>query len=113
MTEIGQLRDALAEIMVPGFIDQWLDSSNAEFGGAKPIEIVERGEIDRIYELIYRLRSGQLDCADMTENKDDIRERIPEATPPSHVLREWAERPENQPPQSWYDDETDPFQAED
>ena len=26
----------------------------------------------------------------MTENEDDIRERIAEATPPNHVLLEWA-----------------------
>lgn len=48
----------------------------------------------------------------MMENEDDIHERIAETTPPSHVLREWASRPENQPPQSWYDDDTDPFQPE-
>ena len=59
MTEIGRLRDALAEIMLPGFIDRWLELANDEFGGAKPIEVVERGEADRIYEVIYRLRSGQ------------------------------------------------------
>lgn len=59
MTEIGRLRDALAEIMLPGFIDQWLESANNEFGGAKPIEVIERGEVDRIHEIIYRLGSGQ------------------------------------------------------
>lgn len=58
-TEISRLRAALAEIMLPDSIDQWLDSPNDEFGGAKPIEVIERGEINLIYELIYRLRSGQ------------------------------------------------------
>ena len=27
-------------------------------GGLKPIEVIERGEVDRIWQMIYYLRSG-------------------------------------------------------
>jgi hypothetical protein len=28
------------------------------FAGLKPLEVLERGEIDRLWEMYYRLRSG-------------------------------------------------------
>jgi hypothetical protein len=41
------------------FIAEWLQAPNDAFGGLKPIEVVERGEIDRIWRMIYVLESGQ------------------------------------------------------
>lgn len=35
--------------------------------------------------------------------------QISETTPANVKLLEWAAKPENQPPQSWYDEEIDPF----
>ena len=32
---------------------------NDAFNGLKPIEVIERGEVDKIWEMIYRLRSGE------------------------------------------------------
>jgi len=60
LNEIEQLRNKLSEIMLPEFVDHWLDSPNEELDGYKPIEFIEQGKIDRIYDIIYRLRSGQL-----------------------------------------------------
>jgi hypothetical protein len=31
---------------------------NEAFGGLKPLEVIERGEIDRIWQMIHLLRSG-------------------------------------------------------
>ncbi len=45
-------------------------------------------------------------------DEPELRDRIAALTPPSSVLREWATRPENRPPPSWYEDETDPFEAQ-
>ena len=39
-----------------------------------------------------------------------IVEQLAEATPRNTELLKWAARPENQPPQSWWDDTTDPFE---
>ncbi len=40
-------------------------------------------------------------------------DRLAEATPSNDELRTWAGRPENQPPQSWWEEKSDPFEAED
>lgn len=36
-------------------------------------------------------------------------EDIAEITPPNSELLKWAARPENQPPQEWFDSDDDPF----
>ena len=36
--------------------------------------------------------------------------RIAKATPSNAKLIQWANETRNQPPQSWFDDETDPFE---
>ncbi|MHC4445087.1 MAG: hypothetical protein ACYTF1_19490 [Planctomycetota bacterium] len=58
IVETGRLTEALSEIMKSEYISDWLQTPNEEFDGLKPIEVMERGEVDRIWELIYRLRSG-------------------------------------------------------
>ena len=39
---------------IPG----WLDSPNEVFGGLQPLEVIERGEVDRLWTMIYYLESG-------------------------------------------------------
>ncbi|HEX4141911.1 MAG TPA: helix-turn-helix domain-containing protein [Pirellulales bacterium] len=58
MNEMLRLHRALAEVMKADFVPQWLQQPNDAFGGLKPIEVVERGEIDRIWRMIYLLESG-------------------------------------------------------
>ena len=41
-----------------------------------------------------------------------LAEQIAEATPANADLLVWAGQPKNQPPQSWWDDTTDPFEPE-
>jgi len=56
--EVSRLCDSLAEVVDPSSLGEWLNAPNESFGGSKPIEIIERGEIDRLWEMCYRLRSG-------------------------------------------------------
>jgi hypothetical protein len=35
-----------------------LDTPNDAFGGLKPLEVIERGEIDRLWNMIFYLESG-------------------------------------------------------
>lgn len=56
--EIGRLCDALSEVVEPTALGEWFFTPNKRFGGSKPVEIIERGEIDKLWELVYRLRSG-------------------------------------------------------
>ena len=50
--------DALAEVIQKDAIGPWLEQPNSGFDGLKPIEVIERGEVDRIWQMIYYLRSG-------------------------------------------------------
>ena len=56
--EIKRLCDAIEEVVQKEYLGEWFDTPNPVFGKLKPIEIVERGEIDRLWEMYYRLRSG-------------------------------------------------------
>jgi hypothetical protein len=48
------------EKLVPGkSIGPWLKQPNAAFGGASPIQVIENGELDRIWRMIYELESGE------------------------------------------------------
>jgi DNA-binding transcriptional regulator YiaG len=59
LVELQRLQKALMEIMKKDFIPQWLESPNKALGNFKPLEVIERGEIDRIWSLIYYLKSGE------------------------------------------------------
>ena len=58
LKEIQRVTDALLEVMEGQPIGEWLQTPNEAFGGMKPLEVVERGESDRLWQMIYRLRSG-------------------------------------------------------
>ncbi len=59
LVELQRLQRALCEVMKKDSVPRWLGAPNRAFGGLKPIEVIERGEIDRIWSLIYRLKSGE------------------------------------------------------
>jgi DNA-binding XRE family transcriptional regulator len=48
----------LAEVVRKKAIAAWLDTPNDGFDGLKPVEVIERGEIDRLWDMIYFLGSG-------------------------------------------------------
>ena len=58
IVEIQRLQQRLAKVMKPAFIGQWLQTPNAALAGFKPLELIERGEVDRIWRMIYELESG-------------------------------------------------------
>ncbi len=56
--EVYRLAEALAEVVDPNALGAWFKTPNKAFEGLKPIEVIERGEIDRLWEMAFRLRSG-------------------------------------------------------
>ena len=58
LTELRRLTDALSEVIRADAIGSWFRKPNPAFGGSKPLEVVERGESDQRWEMIYFLRSG-------------------------------------------------------
>lgn len=58
LTEIQRLQAALARVMKAEFVGAWLQAPNPAFQGLKPIEVIERGEMDRLWRMIFRLESG-------------------------------------------------------
>ncbi|HTU90505.1 MAG TPA: hypothetical protein VMF69_10560 [Gemmataceae bacterium] len=58
MREIERLQERLAEVVQADSIPQWLETPNPAFEGLKPLEVIERGEIDRLWTMIFYLESG-------------------------------------------------------
>jgi hypothetical protein len=53
-----RLVKALLEIMPADELVQWLDTPNRGFGGRKPRTLIEIGERDVIWEMIYQTRQA-------------------------------------------------------
>ena len=51
------LFDALAEVVTASQIGSWLDTPNPAFEASTPIEVIERGQSDRIWRM-WELRGG-------------------------------------------------------
>jgi len=58
LTAVERLLRALTEVVRKEAIGGWLEKPNAGFGGLKPVEVLERGEADRVWRMIYHLGSG-------------------------------------------------------
>ncbi|MCY2924502.1 MAG: helix-turn-helix domain-containing protein, partial [Planctomycetota bacterium] len=58
LAEIARLYKALCQVVKPEALRPWFQRPNPSFGGLKPIEVIERGQIDRLWEMVYRLESG-------------------------------------------------------
>jgi hypothetical protein len=58
MVELKRLQQALAGVIEQAFIGEWLETPNDAFDGLKPLEVIERGQTDRIWRMIYLLESG-------------------------------------------------------
>jgi hypothetical protein len=56
--DLEQLQRALAQVMEPDRIGSWLLQPNAAFQGLTPLEVIERGEIHRVWQMIFYLQSG-------------------------------------------------------
>jgi DNA-binding transcriptional regulator YiaG len=58
LIELKRLTNALSEVIKKESLGMWLKAPNQAFDGLKPVEVIERGESDRLWEMIYFLRSG-------------------------------------------------------
>lgn len=59
IVEIGRLYAKLRlSFASPEQLAAWLKTPNPAFGGSQPLQVIERGEIDRIWRMIYFLESG-------------------------------------------------------
>jgi hypothetical protein len=54
-----KLRTTLARLVKPAAIGPWLETPNPAFAGSTPSQVIERGETDRFWRMIYELESGQ------------------------------------------------------
>ena len=58
MSEMSRLFNALAEVVPASQIGPWLDTPNSAFEGSTPIQVIERGESDRLWRMVWELRTG-------------------------------------------------------
>ncbi|MCE2800587.1 MAG: hypothetical protein LW724_13695 [Planctomycetaceae bacterium] len=56
--EVYRLLEALDDVVEVNSLGNWFQEPNDAFDGLKPIEVIERGEIDRLWNMVYELRSG-------------------------------------------------------
>jgi hypothetical protein len=56
--EVTRLFDALADIIKAGVVGKWLQRPNEAFDGSTPLQVIERGETDRLWRMIWQLREG-------------------------------------------------------
>jgi hypothetical protein len=59
ITEMDRLLDGLARLMKPKDVGRWLKESNSAFEGSSPVQVIERGQIDRIWHMLYFVESGE------------------------------------------------------
>jgi len=59
LTEVVRLFDGLADIMETDYVGEWLKTPNEAFDGSTPLQVTERGELDRIWRMIYQLQTGE------------------------------------------------------
>ena len=59
LVEMDRLLDALTRVMPSAQVGPWLKTPNAAFDGSTPSQVVERGEMDRLWRMLYDLESGQ------------------------------------------------------
>lgn len=59
LVEMDRLLDGLARVMEPTQVGRWLKAPNPAFDGSTPLQVVERGELDRIWRMLFDVESGQ------------------------------------------------------
>ncbi|MCB1127797.1 MAG: DUF2384 domain-containing protein [Verrucomicrobiae bacterium] len=59
LKEVARLFDALSDVMEAQDIGTWLKEPNPAFDGSTPLQVIERGENDRLWRMIYQLQTGE------------------------------------------------------
>jgi len=57
--EMDRLLDRLARLMQPRDVGRWLKEPNPAFDGSTPVQVIERGQMDRIWRMLYYAESGE------------------------------------------------------
>ena len=58
-TEMDRLLDGLSRLMKPKEVGHWLKEPNPAFDGSTPVQVIERGQIDRVWRMLYFIESGE------------------------------------------------------
>lgn len=58
LRQMERVHRSASEVMEPGYVRQWFLAPSDAFGGLKPIELIERGEIDRVWRVLFAIESG-------------------------------------------------------
>jgi DNA-binding transcriptional regulator YiaG len=58
LVETDRLRAALAQIMPEEQLGDWLRAPNPAFEGQTPLQVIERGESDRLWRMIFQIDAG-------------------------------------------------------
>ncbi len=59
LTELKRIFAVLEKLVSRETIGPWLKEPNPAFEGSTPLQVIERGETDRIWRMIYELASGE------------------------------------------------------
>lgn len=59
MGDWALLRFKLEEIIKPADLDEWMGKPNPAFGGKTPTQLLQDGEADKLWDMAYRLESGE------------------------------------------------------
>lgn len=59
LTEMDRLLDALGGLMKPKEVGKWLKEPNPAFEGSTPVQVIERGQVDRVWQLLHYVKSGE------------------------------------------------------
>ena len=57
--EMDRLLDALARLMQSKEVGRWLKEPNPALDGSTPVQVIERGQMDRIWRMLYYAESGE------------------------------------------------------
>lgn len=55
----NDIRTRLERLIKPEFIDSWLNTANKALNNQRPIDLIHKGDTQRLYSMIYALESGE------------------------------------------------------
>lgn len=56
--EVYRLYEALSDVIAPEFLGQWFQTPNESFDGHTPMDLIEQGEIDQLWNMVFELQTG-------------------------------------------------------
>lgn len=58
LIETDRLRVALSGLLPAGELGEWMRTPNPAFEGQSPIQVIENGEADRLWRMIFQIDAG-------------------------------------------------------